>query len=147
MRRALFIVTLVAAAMATALGCAPATMRDVVAEKERGGGTSKTYAVRPNVAFEVSRDVLRSEGGDAIEEHGAEGFMLTSSSANELTAGTLMGVWVAPAGEQTRVTVVTKRKRPANAVTTLTEARFHERFLEVLAGRQRIENARQADSN
>ena len=119
------------------------TMNDVLKEKQRGGGTSKVYPVSPDVAFEVSRDVLRTRGGDAIEEHRSDGFMLTSSSANELTRGTLMGVWVSPAGEQAMVTVVTKRKLPNNLVTTLTEDGFHEYFVQMLAGR----NAKAAAQN
>jgi hypothetical protein len=147
MQRGRFIIiAAVAVGAAAAFGCAATTLKDVVAEKQRGGGTSKTYPVAADLAFEVSRDVLRSRAGDAIEEHRAQGFMLTSSSANELTRGTYIGVWVAPAGEQTVVTVVTKRKIPTNMVTTLTESTFHEYFAQVLAGKQLIENSRKADS-
>jgi hypothetical protein len=149
MDRGRFVIAAVAAVAmgaAAAVGCASIALKDVVAEKERGGGTSKTYPIAPDLAFEVSRDVLRSRGGDAIEEHRAEGFMLTSSSATEVTRGTFIGVWVAPAGEQTLVTVVTKRKFPTDIVTTLTEGRFHEYFAQVLAGKQLIENSRNADS-
>jgi len=71
--------------------------------------------------------------------------MLTSTSANEVTRGTFIGVRVAPAGEHTLVTLVTKRKTPTNMVTTLTEGSFHEYFAQVLAGKQLIEN-RKADS-
>jgi hypothetical protein len=146
MKRRQLIIAAFAIAAAASAGCASTTMKDVVVEKQRGGGTSKIYAVAADVAFDVSRDVLRSQGGDAIEEHRTEGFMLASSSANELTRGTYMGVWVAPDGEQTLVTVITKRKLPTNAVTTLTEDGFHDRFAQMLAGRQRIENARQENS-
>jgi hypothetical protein len=145
LQRSWFIIVAVAVGAAAAVGCAFTTMKDVVAEKERGGGTSKTYPVAADFAFEVSREVLRVRGGDAIEEHRAEGLLLTSSGGNRVTRGTLIGVWVAPAGEQTRVTVVTKRRLPTNAVTTLTEGGFHEYFAQVLAGKQLIENARKAE--
>jgi hypothetical protein len=141
-----FIIVAVAVGAGAAAGCAFTTMKEVVAEKERGGGTSKTYLVAADLAFDISREILRSQGGDAIEEHRAEGFMLTSSGGDRFTRGTLMGVWIAPAGAQTRVTVVTKRRLPTNAVTTLTEGGFHEIFAQMLAGKQLVERSRQADN-
>jgi hypothetical protein len=131
------------AVVVLALGCA--SMSDVIAEKRTGGGTKQRYAVTPDVAFELSRQVLRAEGADAIEEHKAEGYMLTSSSYNGLTSGTVMGVWVAPDGPQTLVTAITKRKVAFNAVTTLTEDGFH-RQLAVLVTAAAVKPAASAQS-
>jgi hypothetical protein len=55
--------------------------------------------------------------------------------------GTFMGVWVAPLGDQTMVTAVTKRKLAVNMMTTLTESGFHEYFARALAARASKEPA------
>ena len=46
-----------------------ASMNDVVKDKESGKGTSATYPVKIDSAFEIARTVFRWEGCDAIEEH------------------------------------------------------------------------------
>jgi hypothetical protein len=110
-------------------GCA--TMNDVI--RARSDGTSKVYSVNPDQAWKISRAVLRWEGADAIEEHKAEGYMLTSSGMNLVSFGAVMGVWVRPVDKHnTRVTVVTKRRIALNVATTLTEATFHDRFAQAV---------------
>lgn len=106
-------------------GCA--TMADVVKAKDQG--TSQVYPVSADQAWEISKTVFRWEGSDAIEEHRAEGYMLTSSGMNLVSAGAVMGTWVDPIDQNnTKVTVVTKRRLATNLATTLTETTFHRRF-------------------
>jgi len=109
------------------VGCA--TLNDVVQEKDRGGGTAQVYPVDTDQAWKIAMTVFRWEGSDAIEEHRDQGYMLTSSGMNFVSAGAVMGAWVEPAGRnQTKVTVVTKRRMATNIATTLTETTFHKRF-------------------
>ncbi len=114
-------------AMLWITGCA--TLSHVVQEKEAGGGTTKVYPVNSNQVWEIARTVFRWSGTDAIEEHRDQRYMLTSSGMNLVSAGAVMGAWVEPVGqEQTKVTVVTKRRIQTNIATTLTETTFHKRF-------------------
>lgn len=109
------------------------TLNDVIREKERGGGTTKVYAVDRDQAWKIAKTVFRWEGADAIEEHRDERYMVTSSSLNLITAGAVMGAWIEPAGQgQTRVTVVTKRRVATNIATGLTETTFHKRFAQAM---------------
>ncbi len=97
--------------------------------KSKDEGTSKVYPVNKDQAWKIAMMVFRWEGADAIEEHKDEGYMLTSSGMNLITAGSVMGAWVDPVGtDQTKVTVVTKRRIATNFATTLTESTFHNRF-------------------
>jgi hypothetical protein len=123
----------------TAIGCALvmvvlglagcSTLSDVVQEKAQGGGTAQVYPVNTDQAWKIATTVFRWEGSDAIEEHRDQGYMLTSSGMNFVSAGAVMGAWVEPAGQgQTKVTVVTKRRMATNIATTLTETTFHKRF-------------------
>jgi hypothetical protein len=113
-------------------GCA--TMDDVVRVKQEGTeGTMKIYPVTPDQAWEIAKTVFRWEGSDAIEEHKDEGYMLTSSGMNLLSFGTVMGAWIEPFDkDNTKVTVVTKRRVSTNLVTTLTEGTFHDRFAQAV---------------
>jgi hypothetical protein len=97
--------------------------------RTRGGGTAQVYPVDNDQAWKIAMTVFRWEGSDAIEEHRDQGYMLTSSGTNFVSAGAVMGAWVEPAGRsQTKVTVVTKRRMATNLATTLTETTFHKRF-------------------
>ncbi len=120
----MFLVTMIVIA-----GCA--TMGDVVKSKDQG--TAKIYPVTADQAWEIARTVFRWEGADAIEEHKSEGYMLTSSGMNLVSTGAVMGAWVEPVDKNnTRVTVVTKRRIATNIATTLTETTFHNRFAEAV---------------
>ncbi len=112
-------------------GCA--TLADVMQERAEGGGTTRVYAIATDQAWQIAVTVLRWEGAGPIEEHRAEGYMLTSFDANFVTAGTVAGVWIASAPNGTGVTVVTKRKMQTNLATVLTESGFHRRFAEAVA--------------
>jgi hypothetical protein len=113
-------------------GCS--TMQDVVRVKEAGTeGTTKNYPVNETQAWEIAKTVFRWEGSDAIEEHKEQGYMLTSSGMNLVSYGAVMGAWVEPTDkENTKVTVVTKRRVSMNIATTLTEGTFHRRFAEAV---------------
>jgi len=109
-------------------GCA--SMNDVIQAKQDGSeGTTQVYDVTTEQAWDISKAVFRWEGCDAIEEHKADNYMLTSSGMNIVSAGTVMGAWVAPVDSgHTKVTVVTKRRLSVNIATTLTEGTYHKRF-------------------
>jgi hypothetical protein len=113
-------------------GCA--TMDDVVQVKEAGTeGTTKVYPVNADQAWEISKTVFRWEGADAIEEHRDQDYMLTSSGPNLVSWGTVMGAWIEPVDkENTKVTVVTKRRVSVNIATTLTEGTYHKRFAQAV---------------
>jgi len=110
-------------------------MNDVVRVKEEGSeGTSKVYPVNTDQTWEIAKAVFRWEGSDAIEEHRDQGYMLTSSGMNMVSAGTVMGAWIEPVDkEDTNVSVVTKRRITINVATTLTEGTFHKRFAQGVA--------------
>ncbi len=106
-------------------GCA--TMSDVAQSKNEG--TSAVYPVNADQAWEISKTVFRWEGADAIEEHRDQNYMLTSSGMNFVSMGAVMGAWIDPVDQNnTKVTVVTKRRIATNIATTLTETTFHKRF-------------------
>ncbi|MCB2204473.1 hypothetical protein KQI65_06960 [bacterium] len=113
-------------------GCA--SLDDVMRAKADGSeGTTATYPVTEDQAWEIAKTVFRWEGADAVEEHREDGFMLTSSGMTLFTSGTVMGAWLEPAGDQkTTVTVITKRRIATNFVTTLTESTFHKRFAQAV---------------
>jgi uncharacterized protein YceK len=113
-------------------GCA--TLSDVQKVKEEGSeGTTKTYAVTADQAWDIAKTVFRWEGSDAIEEHRSEGYMLTSSGMNMVSWGAVMGAWIKPLdASNTEVTVVTKRRLTLNVFTTLTEGTFHRRFAQAV---------------
>lgn len=109
-------------------GCA--TLNDVVQAKESGAeGTTKVYPVTKDQGWEIAKTVFRWEGSDAIEEHKDQNYMLTSSGMNLVSYGAVMGAWIEPVDkENSKVTVVTKRRVSINLATTLTETTFHRRF-------------------
>lgn len=113
-------------------GCS--TMQDVVKVKQSGAeGTTRSYAVSEAQAWEIAKTVFRWEGADAIEEHRDQHYMLTSSGVNLVSWGAVMGAWVEPVkDDETKVTVVTKRRVTMNVATTLTETTFHKRFAQAV---------------
>ncbi len=106
-------------------GCA--TMSDVVGAREHG--MAVIYPVAAARAWEIAKTVLREEGAEAIEEHQSQGYMLSGTGVNMVTAGSLIGVWIEPVDENhTRVTVVTKRRFVIDPASGLREKTFQERF-------------------
>lgn len=113
-------------------GCA--TKSDVMRIKEEGSaGTSKIYPVNRDQAWEIAKLVFRWEGSETIEEHRDQGYMLTGSGMNWEFWGAVMGAWIDPVDkDNTKVTVVTKRRITINIATTLTEGTFHKRFMQAV---------------
>ncbi|MBF0207008.1 MAG: hypothetical protein HQK53_08965 [Oligoflexia bacterium] len=110
-------------------GCA--TMSDVT--KNKSDGISKVYEVSKEEGLNISKQVFRDEGGEAIEERPEENAVYTSSGMGLFTFGTLMAAWVEPVDTtHSNVTCVTKRKIATNIITTLTESTFHEKFAKKL---------------
>jgi len=68
-------------------GCA--SMNDVLNSKDEG--TVQVYPVNSDQAWEIAKTVFRWEGTDAIEEHRDQNYMLTSSGANFVSIGAVMG--------------------------------------------------------
>jgi hypothetical protein len=109
------------------LGCA--TVQDALNEKALG--TVRVYAVPEAQAWDVARRVFRWEGADAIEEERPYHVMVTSTGTER---GTVMACWIEPVdAEQTRITIVTKRRRQLSLFTDLTEWTFHRRFRQAVA--------------
>jgi hypothetical protein len=116
-------------AISIASGCA--SMNDVLNSKDEG--TVQVYNVNSEQAWEIAKTVFRWEGTDAIEEHKDQNYMLTSSGANFISMGAVMGAWVEPVDQNnTKVTVVTKRRMATNVATTLTESTFQKRFAQAV---------------
>lgn len=101
--------------------------------RSKDEGTAKIYPVDAEQAWEISRTVFRWEGADAIEEHKADGYMLTSTGMNWVSYGAVMGAWIDSVDKNnTKITVVTKRRIATNIATTLTESTFHRRFAQAV---------------
>ena len=109
-------------------------MSDVVKAKDTGSeGTTREYPVSADQAWVIAKTVFRWEGADAIEEHKDEGYMLTSSGPNLVSWGAVMGAWIVPIGsDNSKVTVITKRRISINVATTLTESTFQKRFAQAV---------------
>ena len=104
-----------------------ATMSDVLKSKDEG--TVKVYDIDKESAWEIAITVLRWEGCETIEQHKNSNYMLTTVGANFVSEGSLVGVWVEPAGKSSsKITVVTKRKIQTNVATGLTESTFHDSY-------------------
>ena len=105
------------------------TLADVPRYKSEG--RPETYPVTVDEAWTIARAVFRWGGADVIEDHRAEGYMLTTVGANLSRRGTLMGAWVEPIdATHSRITVVMKRPMQTSVFITMTEAKFHQRFAE-----------------
>ena len=129
MRFKLILISAISPLVFVAAGCT--TMSDVVTAKD--DGTSQTYPVNTDQAWEISKTVFRWEGADAIEEHRDQGYMVTSSGMNFVSWGAVMGAWVDKIdASHTKVTVVTKRRVKTNVFTTLTETTYHKRFAQAV---------------
>ena len=129
MRFKLTLISAVILLVFVAAGCS--TMSDVVTAKDEG--TSETYPVNTDQAWEISKTVFRWEGSDAIEEHRDQGYMLTSSGLNLVSYGAVMGAWVDKIdASHTKVTVVTKRRVKIGVFTTMMESTFHKRFAQAV---------------
>jgi hypothetical protein len=120
----------VAIALMVALaGCSTSMVGMQVQKAERNAGKSQTYAVDYERAWDISRAILHWAGGDTIEEHRSEGYMLSATGMSGFTSGTLMGVWLEKCEpDQVKVTVVTRKKWTVELGMDLTEDEFHTQF-------------------
>ena len=110
----------------TILG-ACATMTDVLKNKEEG--TVAVYQIDRDSAWDIAKTVLRWEDCETIEENKLSNYMLTTVGQTFVSEGSLVGVWVESVNEnETKITVVTKRKVQTNIATGLTETTFQESF-------------------
>jgi hypothetical protein len=82
-------------------GCA--TFVNLQADREAGKGATRTYAVSLDDAWRISRQVLRWEGAEVIQEDRDAGSMLTPFPQ---THGGVAGIWVEPLAGGTKVTVI-----------------------------------------
>src|SRR5438105_2831508 len=87
-------VSLVTGVLLAVLLAACATRRDVVASKLRGRGTHRLYPVSVEQAWTIARTILALEPTDRVEEHRAEGYMLTSDDGSAFVPSTYMGVFI-----------------------------------------------------
>jgi hypothetical protein len=92
-------------------------------------GVTKVYPVTENQAWEITRAVFRWEKTDEIVEHPDEGYLITSTGMKMLAFGSVMGVWIEPVdSDNTRITVIAKRRVNTDMFTNLTTSKFYERF-------------------
>ena len=108
-------------------GCS--TLQNVVEAREDGKGTVEVYDVNMDDAWMLAKKSLRWGGSEAIEEYKEEGYMLTSKGMNLVTSGCVMGAWIEESGDnQTKVTVISKRRISTDITTGMTEDKFHRLF-------------------
>jgi hypothetical protein len=101
------------------VGCM--AMGDVI--KSKKDGMINVYNVTVDQAWEIARTVFHWGNADAVEEHRKENYLAASSGANVMVA------WIEPMDKKIiRVTVVSRRRFPANPSTDLTEKDFHNYF-------------------
>jgi hypothetical protein len=119
-----------ALAAAAILAWSCATKQDIVITKLRGRTNGRVYPVTFDQAWAISKAIFKLEPTEALEEHRADGYILTSQDASGLSPGTYMGVFIEPgdrAGEST-VTFIARRRTPTQAYPALNEALFHKKF-------------------
>lgn len=110
-------------------GCT-SIMSEVVAAKESGTeGVTVEYPITQIQAWDIAKAVLREEGAQAIEEHRAEAYMLTTSPNKLGVSGALVGVWIGRGGgSTTAVTVIAKRQIKSALLVSPSETELHKRF-------------------
>ena len=129
------------AALACAIvssGCA-SVMSEVIAAKKQGTeGITVDYPVTENQAWDIAKAVLRDSGGQAIEEHRADAYMLTASPASLGVSGALVGVWIRQSGPATTsVTVISKRQIKSALLVAPTESKIHDRIAQAVERMQK----------
>ncbi|MEO5797295.1 MAG: hypothetical protein ABIP34_20915 [Rhodoferax sp.] len=115
-------------------GCT-SIMSEVIAAKQNGSeGLAVEYPVTENQAWDIAKTVLREAGAQAIEEHRAENYMLTTSPNTLGVSGALVGVWISKGGVSTStVTVITKRQIKSALFVAPTEAKLQSQFAQAVA--------------
>lgn len=115
-------------------GCT-SLMSEVVAAKAQGNeGVTVEYPITESQAWDIAKTVLREAGAQAIEEHRAEAYMLTSSPNTLGVSGALVGVWISKGGASTTaVTVISKRQIKSALLVAPTETKLHSQFAQAVA--------------
>lgn len=110
-------------------GCA-SVMSEVVAAKAQGTeGVTVDYPITENQAWDIAQAVLRDAGAQAIEEHRAEGYMLTTSPNTLGVSGALVGVWIKKSSTSTTaVTVISKRQIKSALLVSPSESQLQDKF-------------------
>lgn len=110
-------------------GCA--SMSEVLTSKD--DGTAVRYPLSFDQSWDAAVTVLRWEDCETIETHKSQGYMLTTVGQNFVSTGSLIGVWVDKIDENnSKVTVVSKRKMKTDLATGLTEGTFQSRFAQAV---------------
>jgi len=105
------------------VGCM--TMSDVIKSKQNG--MTNAYSISADQAWEIAKTVFHWGSADAVEEHRKENYLAASSGANVMVA------WIEPLDKKiVRVTVVSKRRFPANPTSDLTERDFQNYFAQAV---------------
>ena len=116
----IFILCLVSTSI---VGCM--TMSDVIKSKQ--DGMTNAYSISLDQAWEIAKTVFHWGNVDAVEEHRKENYLAASSGASVMVA------WIEPLDKKiVRVTVVSKRRFPANPTTDLTERDFQNYFAQAV---------------
>jgi hypothetical protein len=119
------------AALLLLAGCATAS--DAVRTHQEGGGTTRSYAVAYEVAWQAARDVLRQKKPTRLEEHPPEHYVVATFDGDDPTVvdgcphgSSLIGVWVEPVdAAHVRVDAVAKLTH-GSYVSCLTEGAYFE---------------------
>jgi hypothetical protein len=129
-RRFAFVVLAAAATLAWAC----ATKQDVVITKLRGRTNGHLYPVTFEQAWAISKAIFKLEPTEALEEHKADGYILTSQDASGLSPGTYMGVFIEPGDRpgESKVTFVARRRTPTQAYAALNDVLFHKKFASLI---------------
>lgn len=115
-----------------AVGCA--SMSDVIAERNEGGGTVRTYAAPAVVVHAESRDALLEAGAEEVREYPTH--FTAEAGMSAFSMGALGALFIEPVGAyETRVTVVVKRRVATNLVTPFDEDDVHRRLATRLSRR------------
>jgi predicted small secreted protein len=124
--------------MGSMLFASCATMNGL--KDSKADGVAVTYPVDKDRAWDIAKKVLDWQGAGELEEHREQNYILTSTSMNLISYGSVVGVWFDPIGkESTKVTVLTRRRVAINLAPGMRESRFHDYYgyavKEVKAGR------------
>lgn len=119
--------------LAAAPGCA--SMSDVVAERDRGGGTARTYPAPALVVHGEARPALLEAGAEEVREYPTH--FTAEAGMSLFSMGAVGALFIEPVGPyETRVTVVVKRRVATNIVIPFDEDDVHRRLATRLSRRE-----------
>ncbi|MCC6648956.1 MAG: hypothetical protein IT374_25745 [Polyangiaceae bacterium] len=107
------------------LGCA--TMSDVIAERDEGGGTARVYAAPAQVVYAEARPALLEAGAEEVREYPTH--VTAETGVTLLSWGAVGALFIEPTGPfTTRVTVVVRRRVATSVFTPFDEDDVHRRL-------------------